>query len=59
MRLAMFVVTLCILLSSAVGFADELYLKNGDRLTGQIVRMTDDKVVFKSAVAGEVTVNLS
>lgn len=59
MRLSGFVVSLCILLSSVASFADEVFLKNGDRLTGQIVRMTDDKLVFKSAVAGEVTINLS
>jgi putative salt-induced outer membrane protein YdiY len=50
---------LFILSCSAASLADELYFKNGDRLTGQIVRMTDDKLVFKSNVVGEVTVSLS
>jgi len=37
--------------------ADEIYLKNGDRLSGTIVRLTDGKLVLKSDAAGEVTVN--
>ena len=59
MRFTVPVISLCTLLLPVVGFADELYFKNGDRLTGQIVRLTDDKMVFKSQVAGEVTVSLS
>jgi len=46
-------------LFSATSFADEVYFKNGDRLSGQIVRMTDGKLVLKSKVAGEVTVSLA
>ena len=41
------------------GRADELVLKNGDRLTGKIVHLVDGKLVFKSDVAGDVTVELS
>jgi len=59
MRFIRPVFLLCVLSGSAASLADELYLKNGDRLTGQIVRMTDDKLIFKSNVVGEVTVNLS
>lgn len=59
MRFATTVLSLCTLLFPAVSFADELYFKNGDRLTGQIIRLTDDKLVLKSQVAGEVTVSLS
>ncbi len=50
---------LCVLACSAGVLADEVRFKNGDRLTGQIVRLTDSKLVFKSQVAGEVTVNLA
>jgi putative salt-induced outer membrane protein YdiY len=39
--------------------ADEVIFKNGDRLTGKIVHLVDGKLVFKSSVAGDVTVNLS
>jgi len=49
----------CSLVFSVNSFADEVYFKNGDRLSGQIVRLTDGKLVLKSAVAGEVTVNLA
>ena len=59
MRFAISAVSLCVLLCPVVSFADELYFKNGDRLTGQIVRLTEDKLVFKSQSAGEVTVSLS
>jgi hypothetical protein len=40
-------------------WADEVRFKNGDRLSGQIVRVTEGKMVFKSAVAGEVTLNMA
>jgi len=52
-------IALWTLLYPLATLGDELYFKNGDRLTGQIVRMTDDKLVFKSQGAGEVTVSLS
>jgi putative salt-induced outer membrane protein YdiY len=41
------------------GYADEIVLKNGDRLTGKIVHLVDGKLLLKSDVAGEVTVELS
>ncbi len=50
---------LCFVGLSSALYADEVYLKNGDRLTGQIVRMTDGKLIFLSQAAGEVTVNLT
>lgn len=43
------------LLVGAAG-ADEVYLTNGDRVTGTIVRMVDGKLVIKTALAGEVTI---
>ncbi|MHC4518646.1 MAG: DUF481 domain-containing protein [Planctomycetota bacterium] len=43
-----------IVLASSAG-ADEVYMKNGDRLSGQIVKLTDGKLVLKSDAAGEVT----
>ena len=36
--------------------ADEVYLKNGDLLSGKIVRLTNGKLILKSDAAGEVTV---
>jgi putative salt-induced outer membrane protein YdiY len=43
-----------ILLSPSV-FADQITLKNGDRLTGDIIRSDDKTLVIKSEFAGEVT----
>jgi len=50
---------LTIVLFVGAGYGDELVLKNGDRLTGKIVYLVDGKMLFKSDVAGEVTVELS
>jgi putative salt-induced outer membrane protein YdiY len=57
MRSVVLIVATCILACPAALKADEIYLKNGDRLTGKIVRLTGGKLVFKSDLAGEVTVN--
>ena len=45
-------------LSLPVG-ADEIYLTNGDRLSGKIVKLTDGKLVFTSDLAGEVTLDIA
>lgn len=37
--------------------SDVLVFTNGDQLTGELVSATADKVIFKSALAGEVTVD--
>jgi len=50
-------VVLGLLLSSVNG--DELLFRNGDRLTGTIVKMDGGKLVFAAKVAGEVTVDLA
>jgi len=36
--------------------ADEVRLKNGDKLTGQVVRMEEEKLVLKTTYAGEITI---
>ncbi len=59
MHRTVFLTVLCALVFSTTVLADEVYFKNGDRLSGQIVRMTDGKLVFLSKVVGEVTVNLT
>lgn len=41
-------------LPSASAWADEVRLKNGDVLTGEVVRKETDKLVFKTSYAGEV-----
>jgi len=59
MRMKVLLSVLCLVGLCPTLYADEVILKNGDRLTGQIVRMTDGKLVFLSGVVGEVTVNLT
>jgi putative salt-induced outer membrane protein YdiY len=49
-------VILTCLLVSGPAFADQLTLKNGDRLTGKIVKSDGKQVVIKTEFAGEVTV---
>jgi putative salt-induced outer membrane protein YdiY len=39
--------------------ADELLLKNGDRLTGKIQRLVEGKLVFKPDVAEDITIDIS
>jgi small nuclear ribonucleoprotein (snRNP)-like protein len=43
-------------LCSASLFADQIVLKNGDRLTGSIEQSDDKTLVIKTEFAGEVTV---
>ncbi|MHC4655793.1 MAG: DUF481 domain-containing protein [Planctomycetota bacterium] len=50
---------LCIGLFSQTICADELVFKNGDRLTGKINHALEGKLVFKSDVAGKITVDMS
>ena len=56
MRSAFLSVVLGILLNS-MALADQLVLKNGDRLSGVIVRSDGKKLVIKSDYAGDVTVD--
>jgi len=37
-------------------FADQVILKNGDRLSGTIVKSDDKNLVLKADYAGEVTI---
>jgi putative salt-induced outer membrane protein YdiY len=37
-------------------FADEVRLKNGDRLTGRIIRMEGGKLILKTIYAGEISI---
>jgi len=59
MRLQKLIVLLTVVLLVGSSYGDELVLKNGDRLTGKIVNLVDGKMLFKSDVAGEVTVQLA
>src|ERR1700741_3915735 len=39
--------------------ADQITLKNGDRLTGQVIKADKQTLVFKSELLGDVTVALA
>jgi len=47
---------LALLLGISPAAADELHFKNGDRISGTVVSMADNQLVFKTAYAGEITV---
>lgn len=53
----------CLVLSffllTANSFADQVTLKNGDRLTGKIVKGDDKSIVLHTDAAGDVTIQLS
>ena len=36
--------------------ADEIILKNGDRLTGEVITLEEDKLIFKTSYAGELII---
>ena len=55
MRSLTLVIATIVLLAPSV-FADQITLKNGDRLTGDIVKSDEKALVIKSEFAGEVTV---
>jgi putative salt-induced outer membrane protein YdiY len=59
MRHMVFLASLCLAVLSGPLHADEIFLTNGDRLTGKIVKLTEGKLVFESDLAGEVTVDLA
>ena len=44
---------------AAPATAGEILFKNGDRLSGQVLRMEGGRLTFKSNLAGEVTVNVA
>lgn len=51
--------TLLTIFSCQIAFADQVILKNGDRLTGTIVKSDGKELVIKTEFAGEVTVQWS
>jgi len=59
MRIKLFIVFLCAAMISTSVYADEIYLKNGDRLTGKIESLVDGKLILKSDLAGTITIDFS
>src|SRR5262249_4768784 len=51
--------TIFLLLLSGTAIADQIVLKNGDRLTGKIIKADGAKLVLKSELIGDVSVDLS
>ncbi|MFN4241898.1 MAG: YdiY family protein [Tepidisphaerales bacterium] len=49
---------LAVLAAVSAAWGGEVVFKNGDRLTGEVTRLEGGKLKIKSAVAGEVTVDL-
>jgi len=54
-----FSVTIFLILIAVQVSADQIVLKNGDRLTGKIVKSDGAKLVIKTDLVGDVTVELS
>ncbi len=56
--LQIFTITICVILNPfCPAFAHELHLSNGDVINGQLIRMENNKLIFKTAYAGEINVN--
>ena len=52
----LFIIVMIFFLITENSLADEVRLKNGDKLTGQIVRMQEDKLILKTSYAGKITI---
>jgi putative salt-induced outer membrane protein YdiY len=50
------ILMMVLLFGISTAAADELHLKNGDRITGEVISMENNKLVFKTAYAGQITV---
>ena len=59
MRYRTLMVLTCLALFAQLSHADELVLKNGNHVTGKVVRLVDGKMSFKTDMAGEITVAMS
>ena len=55
-RVALFIVPLLILFTNIV-YADEIFMKNGDRLKGKIVSMDSGKLVFNTSYTGDISID--
>ena len=55
-RICIVVAAAFIFLTAGNTIADELWLKNGDHITGKVVRMENKTLIFETSYAGEVSV---
>jgi putative salt-induced outer membrane protein YdiY len=58
MKITATLISVMTVMCSSVLLADQIVLKNGDRLTGTIIKSDDKSVVIKTEYVGEVTVPL-
>ena len=56
-RLAVVIAVLFMLLTAENVMADEIWLKNGDRITGTVKKMENKVLIFKTPYAGEMSIN--
>ncbi len=59
MRSYFYISMFCIAAFFSSVYADEIYLNNGDRLTGKIDKLLDGKLILQSQLAGTITIPLS
>jgi putative salt-induced outer membrane protein YdiY len=53
------IVLLALAILWSAGFADEVIFENGERLIGTFARVEGDKLIFKSEIAGEISVDIA
>jgi putative salt-induced outer membrane protein YdiY len=51
------VLALSVFLSATAAWADEIYLRNGDRLSGKIVSLGEQKLMLETEFAGRLTID--
>ena len=56
-RSVLFFCTILIFSFTGQSVADELYLKNGDRITGQVITMAEGELIFETSYAGEIHID--
>jgi putative salt-induced outer membrane protein YdiY len=52
----LFSIIILLMLSFITASADEVHLRNGDRISGKIIRMEEGQLVIKTGYAGEITI---
>jgi putative salt-induced outer membrane protein YdiY len=55
MHLLKVLIILVLVLTTGKVLADEVYLKNGDHMTGKVIRMENKILIFKTSYAGEIS----
>ena len=53
------IVLMCLIILCCNSYADEVIFENGERLIGTFQKSEDKKLIFKSDIAGEVSVDIS